>query len=55
MDCSKCKWGNPDTCRNCRAEELDRKAVQIVATRPPMELIETDPEWWELHLLFRRN
>ena len=63
MDCSKCKWSNPETCRICRAEQEENTSqkihnvvAQIVQTRQAeLEPMETDPNWWKLHLMFHNN
>ena len=44
MDCSKCKWSNPDICRNCRAEQLERK----IASQVMLKYYEEDPETGKL-------
>ena len=71
MDCSKCNWSNPETCRACHAGDIgwhfksaEKKEIQqiqrvvdaLVKTRQvELDPIETDPSWWELHLSFRKN
>ena len=61
MNCSKCNWSNPETCRICRAEQQESEQItsvvnQIVQTRHlEFDPIENDPDWWKLHLLFHRN
>ena len=60
MNCKNCHWALPETCRACRAEELDQKIHRVVGelvkTRQvDLEPMETDPNWWKLHLLFRKN
>ena len=64
LDCSKCKWSNPETCRICKAEQKEKELEQkiqgvvgeLVATKQvELEPMETDPNWWELHLIFHKN
>lgn len=64
LDCKSCKWSEPETCRICKAEqkeeELERKigvvVGELVKTRQvDLYPMETDPNWWELYLMFRKN
>jgi len=29
MDCSKCVWPNPETCRRCRQDQAEKLAVSL--------------------------
>jgi hypothetical protein len=29
MDCSKCAWSNPETCRICKAEQKERELTPM--------------------------
>ena len=44
LDCSKCVWKNPETCRACRAEEREQGAktmteAVVTITGTPQEVL----------------
>jgi len=42
MDCSKCLWALPETCRACRAEEEERRQKEAKY----QELMTKQPSIW---------
>lgn len=37
MDCTKCYWSNPETCRRCRQDEAEKLAHQALLRRSSAE------------------
>ena len=29
MDCTNCRWSLPDTCRICKAEQLEKRILEV--------------------------
>lgn len=40
MDCSECVWSNPDTCRNCKAEEMELEVAKQVVQVKQVEVFD---------------
>ena len=40
LDCTKCKWSNPETCRICKAEQ--REGVKFMEAHGLQEFIKLD-------------
>lgn len=61
LDCSRCRWAEPETCRVCQAEQKEERLEQrihevvgeLAKTRQVvLEPVETD---WELLLKAHKN
>ena len=44
LDCSRCVWKHPDTCRACRAEQKELEVAQQVAQVKQVDVW----DWYEL-------
>ena len=29
LDCSKCQWSHPETCKVCKAERLEQRTLEV--------------------------
>ena len=44
MNCDRCPWRSPDTCRACQAEEVNKQGLTVVEQRTLRRLYKLSPE-----------